>query len=164
MSESLKNKTVRGVGWSFADNISSAGVSFLVGLILANLLTPEEYGILAMIMIFIAVSNSIIDSGFSSALIRKIDCKPIDYNTTFYFNLGVSIVLYVILYVIGAMSAESQPPSARAIPAPTRLSAARMRVFQIMSFPPFPRLRAGRAAQESPPDSAGRRASGFLRP
>lgn len=99
MSESLKNKTVRGVGWSFIDNISSAGVSFLIGLILANLLTPEEYGILAIIMIFIAVSNSIIDSGFSSALIRKTDCKQIDYNTTFYFNLGVSIIFYIILYV-----------------------------------------------------------------
>ena len=99
MSESLKSKTVKGVGWSFADNIASAGVSFLVGLVLANLLTPEEYGILAIIMIFIAVSNSIIDSGFSSALIRKTDCKPIDYNTTFYFNLGVSIVLYIILYL-----------------------------------------------------------------
>lgn len=99
MLESLKSKTVRGVGWSFADNIASAGVSFLVGLVLANLLTPEEYGILAIIMIFIAVSNSIIDSGFSSALIRKTDCKPIDYNTTFYFNLGVSIVLYIILYL-----------------------------------------------------------------
>lgn len=100
MSESLKYKTVRGVGWSFADNIASGGVSFLVGLILANLLTPEEYGILAIIMIFIAVSNSIIDSGFSSALIRKTDCKPIDYNTTFYFNLFVSVFLYIILYII----------------------------------------------------------------
>ena len=106
MSESLKSKTVRGVGWSFADNIASAGVSFLVGLILANLLTPEEYGILAIIMIFIAVSNSIIDSGFSSALIRKTDCKPIDYNTTFYFNLGVSIILYFILYITAPYIAE----------------------------------------------------------
>lgn len=106
MSESLKSKTVRGVGWSFADNIASAGVSFLIGLVLANLLTPEEYGILAIIMIFIAVSNSIIDSGFSSALIRKTDCKPIDYNTTFYFNLGVSIILYFILYITAPYIAE----------------------------------------------------------
>ena len=106
MSESLKSKTVKGVGWSFVDNIASAGVSFLVGLVLANLLTPEEYGILAIIMIFIAVSNSIIDSGFSSALIRKTDCKPIDYNTTFYFNLGVSIILYSILYIAAPYIAE----------------------------------------------------------
>ncbi|MCS2798145.1 oligosaccharide flippase family protein [Bacteroides fragilis] len=84
MSESLKHKTVKGVGWSFADNISSSGVSFLVGLVLARLLTPAEYGIMAMIAIFIAISNSIIDSGFSNALIRKTDIKRIDYNTVFF--------------------------------------------------------------------------------
>lgn len=99
MSESLKNKTVQGVKWSFLDNVASAGVNFIVGLILANLLPPEEYGILAIIMIFIAISNSIIDSGFSNALIRKTNCKPIDYNTTFYFNLSVSVLLYIILYI-----------------------------------------------------------------
>lgn len=98
MSESLKHKTVKGVGWSFADNISSSGVSFLVGLVLARLLTPAEYGIMAMIAIFIAISNSIIDSGFSNALIRKTDIKRIDYNTVFFFNLVVGVILYVLLY------------------------------------------------------------------
>lgn len=98
MSESLKHKTVKGVGWSFADNISSSGVSFLVGLVLARLLTPAEYGIMAMIAIFIAISNSIIDSGFSNALIRKTDIKRIDYNTVFFFNLLVGVILYVLLY------------------------------------------------------------------
>ena len=99
MSESLKHKTVKGVGWSFADNISSSGVSFLVGLVLARLLTPAEYGIMAMIAIFIAISNSIIDSGFSNALIRKTDIKRIDYNTVFFFNLVVGVILYVLLYL-----------------------------------------------------------------
>lgn len=98
MSESLKHKTVRGVGWSFIDNIISSGITFLVGLVLARLLTPEEYGIMAMIAIFIAISNSIIDSGFSNALIRKVQIERVDYNTVFYFNLAVSIVLYLLLY------------------------------------------------------------------
>ncbi len=71
MTESIKDKTVKGVGWSLVDNIASSGITFLVGLILARLLTPAEYGIMAMITIFIAVSNSIIDSGFSNALVRK---------------------------------------------------------------------------------------------
>ncbi|TWV15131.1 lipopolysaccharide biosynthesis protein [Bacteroidaceae bacterium HV4-6-C5C] len=97
---SLKTKAVKGVAWSFLDNIASSGITFLIGLILARLLTPEEYGIMAMITIFIAISNSIVDSGFSSALIRKTDIKPIDYNTVFYFNLVVSFVLYCILYVL----------------------------------------------------------------
>ena len=100
MPASLKDKTVKGVGWSFADNIANSGITFLVGLVLARLLTPEEYGIMAMIMIFIAVSNSIVDSGFSNALIRKIDAKRIDYNTVFFFNLVVSALLYVLLFFL----------------------------------------------------------------
>lgn len=98
--ESLKKKTVKGISWSFADNIASSGVSFLVGLILARLLTPEEFGIIGMITIFIAISNSIIDSGFSNALIRKKDAKPIDYNTVFYFNLIAGFFFYFILYIL----------------------------------------------------------------
>lgn len=99
MTESLKNKTVKGVGWSFIDNLSSSGVTFLVGLVLARLLTPSEYGIMAIITIFIAVSNSIVDSGFSNALIRKVDARRVDYNTVFFFNLVVSAVLYVVLFL-----------------------------------------------------------------
>ena len=83
MPESLKHKTVKGVGWSFIDNLSSSGITFLVGLVLARLLTPSEYGIMAILTIFIAVSNSIVDSGFSNALI---------------LNLVVSGLLYVVLF------------------------------------------------------------------
>ena len=78
MAESIKDKAVKGIGWSFVDNVASSGITFLVGLILARLLTPAEYGIMAMIAIFIAVSNSIIDSGFSNALVRKINIQRID--------------------------------------------------------------------------------------
>lgn len=99
MADSLKSKTVKGVGWSFVDNLSSSGITFLVGLVLARLLTPSEYGIMAIITIFIAVSNSIVDSGFSNALIRKTDARRVDYNTVFFFNLVVSAVLYVVLFL-----------------------------------------------------------------
>lgn len=99
MTESLKNKTVKGVGWSFIDNLSSSGITFLVGLVLARLLTPSEYGIMAILTIFIAVSNSIVDSGFSNALIRKTDARRVDYNTVFLFNLLVSGLLYVVLFL-----------------------------------------------------------------
>lgn len=99
MPESLKNKTVRGVGWSFVDNIANSGITFLVGLVLARLLTPSEYGIMAMITIFIAVSTSIVDSGFSNALIRKTDAGRTDYSTVFYFNLAVSAGLYAVLFL-----------------------------------------------------------------
>ena len=92
MQGSLKGKTIHGVIWSLIDNVSSSGVIFFVGIILARLLTPEEYGVMAMVSIFIAISNSIIDSGFSSALIRKVKVKPIEYNTVFYFNLLISLL------------------------------------------------------------------------
>ena len=98
MADSLKHKAVRGVGWSFVDNIANSGITFLVGLVLARILTPAEYGVMAMVTIFIAISNSIVDSGFSNALIRKIKIEQIDYNTVFYFNLVVSLFLYLILF------------------------------------------------------------------
>lgn len=99
MAGSLKHKAIHGVGWSFIDNIASSGITFWVGLVLARLLTPKEYGIMAMIAVFIAVSNSIIDSGFSNALIRKTRIERVDYNTVFYFNLTVSILIYTLLYL-----------------------------------------------------------------
>lgn len=98
MAESLKSKAVCGAGWSFADSILGQGVMFLVGLVLARLLTPEDYGLLAYLTILISVSNSFVDSGFSNALIRKQDVKDIDYNTTFIANLLVSIVIVILLY------------------------------------------------------------------
>ena len=70
-----------------------------MGLVLARLLTPSEYGIMAILTIFIAVSNSIVDSGFSNALIRKTDARRVDYNTVFLFNLLVSGLLYVVLFL-----------------------------------------------------------------
>lgn len=97
--ESLKNKTVKGASWSFIDSIAGQGITFLVGLVLARLLTPEEYGLIGIITIFIAVFNSIVDSGFSNALIRKNDAKDIDYNTVFFSNLVISIILFAVLFL-----------------------------------------------------------------
>ena len=97
--ESLKNKTVKGASWSFIDSIAGQGITFLVGLVLARLLSPAEYGLIGIITIFIAVFNSIVDSGFSNALIRKNDAKDLDYNTVFISNLVLSVVLFGILYI-----------------------------------------------------------------
>lgn len=94
----LKDKAIKGVAWSFVDNIANSGITFIVGIVLARLLSPAEFGILGMITVFIAVSNSIIDSGFSQALIRKIDVKGIDYNTVFFFNLAIGFVLFLALF------------------------------------------------------------------
>lgn len=108
----IKEKAIKGVSWSFIDNIANSGITFLVGLILARILSPAEFGLIGMITIFIAISNSIVDSGFSSALIRKLNTKNIDYNTVFYFNLCLGIGLYFILfYSAPAISRFFKEPS-----------------------------------------------------
>ena len=90
---SLKNKAVNGVGWSAADAILGQGVTFLIGIVLARLLSPTEYGLIGIISIFIVVLNGVVDSGFSNAIIRKQDTTNEDYNTMFFTNLGFSILL-----------------------------------------------------------------------
>ena len=96
---SLRNKTIKGVGWSAADVFLPQGMTFIVGLVLARLLSPEEYGLIGICMIFNTVLNGIVDSGFSSAIIRKKDVTNADYNTMFITNMVISIVLYLILFI-----------------------------------------------------------------
>ena len=98
MSESLKNKTLRGTFWSAADAFLGQGVTFLVGIVLARLLSPTEYGLIGIALIFTIVLSGIVDSGFSTALIRKKDTTDIDYNTMFITNMVISVLLFVALY------------------------------------------------------------------
>ncbi|MBR6963350.1 MAG: lipopolysaccharide biosynthesis protein [Prevotella sp.] len=98
MAESLKNKTIKGVGWSAVDAFLGQGVLLLVGIVLARLLSPEEYGLIGIVTIFTTVMYGIMDSGFSSALIRKQDITNEDYNTLFFFNLAVSVVMFALLF------------------------------------------------------------------
>lgn len=98
MAENLRDKTIKGTMWSFIDSFASQGITFLVGLVLARLLTPEEYGLIGIIIIFIAIFNTIVDSGFSNALIRKKNAVDIDYNTVFISNMAVSIVMFLGMF------------------------------------------------------------------
>lgn len=104
--ESLKNKTIKGVGWSAADAFLGQGVTFIVGLVLARLLSPDEYGLIGICLIFTTVLNGIVDSGFSNALIRKKDVTDEDYNTMFITNMAISIVLYVLLFISAPFVSE----------------------------------------------------------
>lgn len=107
----LKQKTINGLFWSFIDSFANQGVQFVVGIILARLLSPREFGLIGMITIFIAISQSFIDSGFSSALIRKRNCTQTDYSTIFYFNLGIGVLFYGILFIsAGAISSFFMEP------------------------------------------------------
>lgn len=102
----LKEKTIKGIIWSFVDRFSVQGIQFAVGIILARLLLPEDYGVIAMLSIFIAVSNTFIDSGFSNALIRKENRTDVDFSTVFYFNIGVAIISYLFLFTTSPLIAD----------------------------------------------------------
>lgn len=106
MGESLKNKTVKGTIWSSLERFSVQGIHFLVMILMARILTPADYGIVGMLAIFIAISQSLVDSGFSQALIRKQDRSEIDNSTVFYFNIAVGIVLYTVLYFCAPLIAD----------------------------------------------------------
>ena len=98
VEQSLKSKTVKGLGWSAADNIIKIGITFVVSIILARLLCPDEYGLIGILTIFISVFNFIVDSGFTNALIRKQNATEKDYSTVFYTNLVVSIFMALALF------------------------------------------------------------------
>ena len=95
---SLRNKTVHGLGWSAMDNVMKLGISFVVGIILARLLSPDEYGLIGILMIFISVFNAIVESGFTNAIIRKKEATDVDYSTVFYTNLVISILMAAVFY------------------------------------------------------------------
>lgn len=93
----LKDKAISGVKWNAIGRFSTQGVNFIIGLILARLLSPSDYGVVGMVGIFFAIAQTFIDSGFGSALIRKNDCTDTDYSTAFYFNIIVGLVCCILL-------------------------------------------------------------------
>ena len=96
---SLKEKTVKGVMWSSIDRFSTQGIQFVFSILIARLLLPSDYGAVAMLNIFLAISQAFIDSGFSTALIRKLDRTETDFCTVFYFNIIVGLFFYIVLWL-----------------------------------------------------------------
>ncbi|WP_285829442.1 lipopolysaccharide biosynthesis protein, partial [Phocaeicola sartorii] len=99
MSYSLKQVATKGIFWSSIERFSVQGIQFVIMIIMARLLTPEDYGLVGMLTIFLAVSQSLIDSGFSQALIRKQNRTEVDNSTVFYFNIAVGLALYLLFYI-----------------------------------------------------------------
>lgn len=103
---SLKSKTKKGFFWVTIERISTQGIQFLFTIILARILSPELYGIIAMPLIFLAIAQVFVDSGFTNALIRKPDLKEEDLSTAFFFNVFVGIICYAILFVTSPLIAD----------------------------------------------------------
>lgn len=98
METSLKSKTLNSIAWSAIERFSVQIFQFLFSILLARLVTPSEFGLIAMLSIFIVIAQSFVESGFSNALIQKSNRSENDYSTVFYFNIVIAFVIYLSLF------------------------------------------------------------------
>lgn len=98
MEENLKQKVVKGTLWALVERFSGQAITFVVSMVLARLLTPTDYGTIALLSIFIGVAGVLADSGFGLALIQKKNISELEFNSVFYCSLVVTSTLYLILF------------------------------------------------------------------
>lgn len=97
---SLKSQAAKGVMWNAIERFSTQGIQFVLTIVIARILSPDDYGLVAMLGIFMAIAQTLVDSGFGNALIQKKDRSEKDYSTTFYFNIIVSGFIYLLLFIL----------------------------------------------------------------
>lgn len=95
----LKNQTIAGVAWTLGQQVGVQGINFVVQIILARLLVPADFGLIAMVQIFLTIGAALMDGGMTSSLIRTKNADNRDYSTVFYMNLGVSILIYALVFL-----------------------------------------------------------------
>nr|WP_302830761.1 lipopolysaccharide biosynthesis protein [uncultured Bacteroides sp.] len=103
---SLKNQAIKGFFWNSIERFSAQGIQFVLTIFIARILSPDDYGLIAMLSIFMAVAQVLVDSGFGNALIQKKERSEVDYSTAFYFNIIVSIIIYLLLYFTSPLIAN----------------------------------------------------------
>ncbi len=95
---SFRKNAISGFKWSFIETFTSYFFTFIVSIILARILEPDDFGLIAMSTVFASIAKTIVDGGFGDSLIRKIESTEKDYNTIFTFNIILAIFLYILLY------------------------------------------------------------------
>lgn len=114
MPSQISDKATKGVVWTAIERFSVQGIQFLLSIVIARFVLPEEYGLVAMIGIFLAVSQTFIDSGFSNALIQKQNRTDIDYSTVFFFNIVIGLIIYLLIcFASGSIAAFYNEPQLR---------------------------------------------------
>ena len=106
MESEVRNKSFIGMAWVGLEKCSTQVLRFGIGIVLARLLTPNDYGMVGMLAVFIALSDLFVDSGFGLALIQKKDRTEEDYSTVFFFNLAMSVVAYLVLFAAAPLIAS----------------------------------------------------------
>lgn len=97
--QSMKRNIVSGLFWKFGERITAQFVSLVVSIILARILSPSDYGSVALVMVFITIANVFVASGFGTALIQKKDADDVDFSSVFYINIALSVIIYFIIFV-----------------------------------------------------------------
>lgn len=105
-SDSLKDKATSGLAWTTIHRFTSMGLSFFSGIILARLLTPDDFGCIGMLSIFMVIANNVVDGGFAAALIQKKRPSQDDYSTIFYWNMAMALLMYAIVYICAPLVAK----------------------------------------------------------
>ena len=101
-----KNGFIANLGWSYVERLTAQLVSLLVSIVLARLLTPDDYGIVAIVTVFITIGDALVHGGFGNALVQKKDSDDLDFHSIWWVSLGVSIVLYFALFFAAPFLAE----------------------------------------------------------
>ena len=102
----LKTKTVSNLFWRFAERCGAQGVAFVVSIVLARMLSPEDYGLIALVTVFTSILQVFVDNGLGNALIQKKDADDMDFSTAFYANVAFCLVLYIIAYLAAPLVAK----------------------------------------------------------
>lgn len=106
MTKSLRQRTIVGTLWSAFQKFGTLFLSFVANMVLARILTPDDFGCIAMLAIFMVIADTFVDSGLGSAIIQKLNASQKDYSTVFYFNIALAILLYIILFICAPFVAE----------------------------------------------------------
>lgn len=98
----LKKKALHGIIWNTIQSLSNKGLSFLFLILMTRLLTPEDYGMVGMLAVFMVIADAFIDCGFGQAIVRKLNRTVLDESTVFYFNIFASTCCYLLLFAINS--------------------------------------------------------------
>lgn len=106
MANSVRSQLLHGVAWNFFEKVLMRGVSFVIGIILARLLSPSDFGLIGMLAVFVSISSVFIEGGLAKALIQRKDCKDVDFSTAFVSNVAMSLVIYVVMFTAAPYIAD----------------------------------------------------------